>query len=75
MIASCGADGMICAWRIGADSDGARKIDIHQKQINFSCVTMTSDAKLVYAVASDRSIREISMEQSEIRKNVDVMLS
>lgn len=31
MIASCGADGMICAWRIGADSDGARKIDIHQK--------------------------------------------
>ena len=31
--------------------------------------------KLVYGVASDRSIREITMENAEIKKNVDIMIS
>jgi hypothetical protein len=49
-MASCGADGMICAWRIGLDSDGNRKIDVHQKSIGFNCVALTSDAKIAYSV-------------------------
>jgi len=38
-------------------------------------VTLTADAKLAYGVAADRSIREVSMDGTEIRKNVDVVLS
>ena len=29
ILASCGADGMVCAWRVGNDSNGSRIIDFH----------------------------------------------
>jgi hypothetical protein len=66
---------MIFAWRIGTDPNEARIINIHYKNINFNSVTFTSDCKLALSVGSDRCIREITLENAEIKKNVDIMLS
>lgn len=68
---------MVCAWRVGSDATGQRIIDFHQKSVNFSCVALTTDMKLAYAVGSDRCIRDIPIpnENVEIRKNVDILLS
>ena len=41
----------------------------------FYCVTLTNENRLALAVGSDRCIREITMENAEIKKNVDIMLN
>jgi hypothetical protein len=42
-LVSCGADGMIYAWKIGFDV--ARIFDCYNKSINYSCVALTNDIK------------------------------
>lgn len=60
ILATCGSDGMVCTWRVSADSTGQRLIEIHPKNVQFTGVTLTADLKLAYAVGNDRYLREIT---------------
>ncbi|CAD8112856.1 unnamed protein product [Paramecium primaurelia] len=80
ILATCGQDGLISLWKVGADTTGQRMLDIHAKangkNIPQSSVALTFDTKIVYVVGEDRHLREfVCQEPSENKRNVEATLS
>ncbi|KAL5113105.1 Cilia and flagella-associated protein 57 [Taenia crassiceps] len=54
---SCGMDGAVYEWN---PYTGKRVNENVMKSCSYSCVTATEDAKITYAVGSDRKLKEIT---------------
>nr|XP_012631296.1 cilia- and flagella-associated protein 57 isoform X1 [Microcebus murinus] len=54
---SCGTDGAVYEWNL---SSGRRETECVLKSCNYSCVTISPDAKIIFAVGSDQTIKEIA---------------
>ncbi|EWS71110.1 WD40 domain protein (macronuclear) [Tetrahymena thermophila SB210] len=82
---SCGLDGMILAWKLDQDFQHQqtivpRIVDIHNKGVNFSGLTLTVDNKTIVAVGNDRHIHQaVINEQQPVdktdKKLLDINLS
>uniref|UniRef100_A0A2K6FMU8 Cilia and flagella associated protein 57 n=1 Tax=Propithecus coquereli TaxID=379532 RepID=A0A2K6FMU8_PROCO len=54
---SCGTDGAVYEWNL---STGKRDTECVLKSCSYNCVTISPDAKIIFAVGSDQTIKEIA---------------
>ncbi|XP_036925516.1 cilia- and flagella-associated protein 57 isoform X2 [Sturnira hondurensis] len=54
---SCGTDGAVYEWSL---SSGKRETECVLKSCSYNCVTISPDAKIIFAVGSDHTLKEIA---------------
>ncbi|XP_066125551.1 cilia- and flagella-associated protein 57 isoform X2 [Saccopteryx bilineata] len=54
---SCGTDGAVYEWNL---STGRRETECVLKTCSYNCVTVSPDAKIIFAVGSDHTLKEIA---------------
>ncbi|XP_034510273.1 cilia- and flagella-associated protein 57 [Ailuropoda melanoleuca] len=54
---SCGTDGAVYEWSL---SSGKRETECVLKSCSYNCVTVSPDAKIIFAVGSDQTLKEIA---------------
>ncbi|XP_042852779.1 cilia- and flagella-associated protein 57 isoform X3 [Panthera tigris] len=54
---SCGTDGAVYEWNL---SSGKRETECVLKSCSYNCVTVSPDAKIIFAVGSDQTLKEIA---------------
>ncbi|XP_038622165.1 cilia- and flagella-associated protein 57 [Tachyglossus aculeatus] len=54
---SCGTDGAVYEWNVLI---GKRESECVLKSCSYNCITISPDAKVIFAVGSDRTLKEIS---------------
>ncbi|XP_023563654.1 cilia- and flagella-associated protein 57 isoform X2 [Octodon degus] len=54
---SCGTDGAVYEWNL---SSGKRETECVLKSCSYNCVTISPDAKIIFAVGSDQTLKEIA---------------
>ncbi|KAF5923274.1 hypothetical protein HPG69_012364, partial [Diceros bicornis minor] len=54
---SCGTDGAVYEWNL---STGKRETECVLKSCSYNCVTISPDAKIIFAVGSDQTLKEIA---------------
>ena len=57
---SCGMDGAVYEWNIGSQKREGESV---LKSCSYTCVAVSPDAKTVFAVGSDRTLKEITDNQ------------
>ncbi|ELR48260.1 WD repeat-containing protein 65, partial [Bos mutus] len=61
---SCGTDGAVYEWSL---STGKRETECVLKSCSYNCVTISPDGKIIFAVGSDQTLKEIA-DSSVIRE-------
>lgn len=56
-LVSCGTDGAVYEWSL---SSGKRETECVLKSCSYNCVTISPDAKIIFAVGSDHTLKEIA---------------
>ncbi|XP_036858184.2 cilia- and flagella-associated protein 57 isoform X2 [Manis javanica] len=56
-LVSCGTDGAVYEWNL---SSGKRETECVIKSCSYNCVTISPDAKIIFAVGSDQTLKEIA---------------
>ncbi|KAK2490259.1 hypothetical protein MC885_004273, partial [Smutsia gigantea] len=56
-LVSCGTDGAVYEWNL---SSGKRETECVLKSCSYNCVTISPDAKIIFAVGSDQTLKEIA---------------
>ena len=56
-LVSCGTDGAVYEWSL---SSGKRETECVLKSCSYNCVTVSLDAKIIFAVGSDQTLKEIA---------------
>lgn len=83
VLVSSGADGNIFAWNFGFNSEIVKNPS-YSKSVNFTCVTLTNDNKMIFAVGhssqlgtAERFIKEVTNDvtSSENRKDMGIIIS
>ncbi|XP_073400639.1 cilia- and flagella-associated protein 57 isoform X1 [Dendrobates tinctorius] len=59
-LVSCGLDGAVYEWN---SLTGKRESECVLKSCNYSCVALSPDSKIIFAVGSDQTLKEISDSQ------------
>ncbi|XP_072628724.1 cilia- and flagella-associated protein 57 isoform X3 [Canis lupus baileyi] len=54
---SCGTDSAVYEWNL---SSGKRQTECVLKSCSYNCVTVSPDAKIIFAVGSDQTLKEIA---------------
>ncbi|XP_054576786.1 cilia- and flagella-associated protein 57 isoform X2 [Eptesicus fuscus] len=54
---SCGTDGAVYEWNL---STGKRETECVLKSCSYNCVTVSPDSKIIFAVGSDHTLKEIA---------------
>nr|KAF6381509.1 cilia and flagella associated protein 57 [Pipistrellus kuhlii] len=54
---SCGTDGAVYEWNL---STGRRETECVLKSCSYNCVTVSPDGKIIFAVGSDHTLKEIA---------------
>ncbi|XP_071073611.1 cilia- and flagella-associated protein 57 isoform X2 [Dasypus novemcinctus] len=54
---SCGTDGAVYEWNL---SSGKRETECVLKSCSYNCVTISPDGKVIFAVGSDQTLKEIA---------------
>ena len=54
---SCGTDGAVYEWSL---STGKRETECVLKSCSYNCVTISPDGKIIFAVGSDQTLKEIA---------------
>ncbi|EQB77501.1 WD repeat-containing protein 65 [Camelus ferus] len=54
---SCGTDGAVYEWNL---STGKRETECVLKSCSYNCVTISPDGKIIFAVGSDQTLKEIA---------------
>lgn len=54
---SCGTDGAVYEWNL---STGKRETECVLKSCSYNCVTISPDSKIIFAVGSDQTLKEIA---------------
>lgn len=54
---SCGTDGAVYEWNL---STGKRETECVLKSCSYNCVTISPDSKIIFAVGSDHTLKEIA---------------
>lgn len=54
---SCGTDGAVYEWNL---SSGKRETECVLKSCSYNCVTVSPDSKIIFAVGSDQTLKEIA---------------
>lgn len=54
---SCGTDGAVYEWNL---STGKRETECVLKSCSYNSVTISPDAKIIFAVGSDQTLKEIA---------------
>uniref|UniRef100_F6PN18 Cilia- and flagella-associated protein 57 n=1 Tax=Ornithorhynchus anatinus TaxID=9258 RepID=F6PN18_ORNAN len=54
---SCGTDGAVYEWNVLI---GKRESECVLKSCSYNCITVSPDSKIIFAVGSDRTLKEIS---------------
>uniref|UniRef100_A0A8D0WH65 Cilia- and flagella-associated protein 57 n=1 Tax=Sus scrofa TaxID=9823 RepID=A0A8D0WH65_PIG len=54
---SCGTDGAVYEWNL---SSGKRETECVLKSCSYNCVTISPDGKIIFAVGSDQTLKEIA---------------
>ena len=54
---SCGTHGAVYEWSV---SSGKRETECVLKSCSYNCVTVSPDAKIIFAVGSDHTLKEIA---------------
>ncbi|XP_005866144.1 PREDICTED: cilia- and flagella-associated protein 57 [Myotis brandtii] len=54
---SCGTDGAVYEWNL---STGKRETECVIKSCSYNCVTVSPDSKIIFAVGSDHTLKEIA---------------
>lgn len=54
---SCGTDGAVYEWNL---STGKRETECVLKSCSYNCVTISPDSKMIFAVGSDGTLKEIA---------------
>ncbi|XP_066865808.1 cilia- and flagella-associated protein 57 isoform X1 [Kogia breviceps] len=54
---SCGTDGAVYEWNL---STGKRQTECVLKSCSYNCVTISPDGKIIFAVGSDQTLKEIA---------------
>ena len=60
---SCSADGAVYDWNI---QDCRRERECVLKTCSYTSLTFTSDLRAVFAVGSDRTLKEINLQESSV---------
>ncbi|KAF6344214.1 cilia and flagella associated protein 57 [Rhinolophus ferrumequinum] len=56
-LVSCGTDGAVYEWNL---SSGKRETECVLKSCSYNCVTISPDSKIIFAVGSDCTLKEIA---------------
>ena len=63
-LVSCSMDGSVYEWNV---LSAKREKECVLKNCAYTCVSMSPDLKSVYAVGSDRSLKEINLNESQVK--------
>ena len=64
---SCSADGAVYDWNI---QDCKRERECVLKTCSYTSLTFTSDLRATFAVGSDRTLKEINLQESSVSVSI-----